>query len=72
MVVSWWMSGMFVFRWPQFHAMVYEYMFIRWFGVDVVVVELGVWCDSCEKPNISCRILRDPFMSYVEYAMKSH
>jgi hypothetical protein len=37
-------------------------MFVCQFGVDVIV-ELGVWCDLCEKPSIGCRILRDSFMS---------
>jgi hypothetical protein len=28
-----------------------RYMIICWFGVDVIV-EFGVWCNLCEKPNI--------------------
>ena len=30
-------------------------MLVYQFGVDVIV-ELGVWCDLCEKPSIGFRI----------------
>ena len=37
------------------HVMRFGYMFVYWFGVDVdVIIEIGVWCDLCEKPSIGC------------------
>lgn len=37
------------------HVVGSGYTFGYWFGVEVdVIVELGVWCDLCEKPSIGC------------------
>ena len=40
-----------------------RYMFVCWFGVDVIV-ELGIQCDLCEKPSTGCRNLRDLFYEF--------
>ena len=42
----------------------FGYMFVCWFGVDVIIVQLKFWCDLCEKPSIGCRIPRDVFYKF--------
>lgn len=46
-----------------------RYMFLCWFVVDNII-ELGFWCNLCEKPCVFCIIYKGLFYDFYGVGQK--